>query len=135
MKPGVIQTYDNIVEECAAHEVENGVMCAHYKKFLSFLKPKSKILDAGCGHGQASKKFSERGFEVTGIDLSKNMLAHAKKAAPKAKFLHMDVESISLPEKFDGVWAAFILVHVKREEQIAVLHSFAKLLSVGGVCF
>ncbi len=34
-------------------------MNKHYSFFLSLLKKNSKILDIGCGPGQASKNFSD----------------------------------------------------------------------------
>lgn len=42
------------------------------------LKPKSKILDAGCGKGRHSIEIEKLGHIVTGIDLSKNSIKFAK---------------------------------------------------------
>ena len=42
------------------------------------LKPKSKVLDAGCGKGRHSIEIEKLGHIVTGIDLSKNSIKFAK---------------------------------------------------------
>jgi ubiquinone/menaquinone biosynthesis C-methylase UbiE len=48
---------------------------------LNLLQPYKgmKILDAGCGTGHYSIKLAERGCDVTGIDISSNMLNIARK--------------------------------------------------------
>ncbi len=75
-----------------------------------------KVLDVGCGTGNFSLKLGELGCEVTGIDLSKKMLAQAKQkaewaagadgAALKVAFLCMDVYNLKFPDNhFDGVFS------------------------------
>lgn len=41
------------------------------QEFINFLEKGDEILDLGCGPGHHSRVFSETGFKVTGIDLSK----------------------------------------------------------------
>lgn len=134
-KEMLIKTYDATVKEYVKHEFNNPSMEKHYKKFLSLIPKNSKILDAGCGPGQASKKFSEKGYSVLGIDLSKEMVSFAKEKVPKAKFLVMNIENITLKEKFDANWAAFILVHVPREKHKTIIEQFKKLLTPNGILF
>ena len=49
---------------------------------LAFLKipSGSSILDCGCGKGRHSIYLNEKGFEVTGIDISENSILEAKKS-------------------------------------------------------
>ena len=134
-KEMLIRTYNATVDEYASHEFDNPSMEKHYRKFLSLIPKKSKILDVGCGPGQASKRFSKKGHLVVGIDLSKEMIDFAKKKIPEAKFLVMDVEDLSFKEKFDAIWAAFILVHIPREKHEKVIIKFRELLNPGGILF
>lgn len=56
-----------------------------------------KIIDVACGTGSQSIAFAKKGFEVTGIDLSKDMLKIAKnKIKPNynLKFIYTDASSI-----------------------------------------
>jgi len=45
---------------------------------LEFFKKKSKIIDIACGKGRHSLFLSELGYDVTGVDLSKNSIKHAQ---------------------------------------------------------
>lgn len=44
----------------------------------SKIKPNGKILDVGCGTGQATLLFAQRGYPVLGLDVSPEMIAVAK---------------------------------------------------------
>jgi SAM-dependent methyltransferase len=70
------------------------------------LWPGGSILDVGCGTGRHSIELARRGYAVTGIDLSTEMLAGAAKAAKaagvKVDWIHSDATRFSLPKKFDG---------------------------------
>jgi ubiquinone/menaquinone biosynthesis C-methylase UbiE len=66
------------------------------------ITPKS-VLDLGCGTGSASLILSERGFDVTGIDLSEAMIKIAKSKTKKVKFLVGDMRTLKLEKKFDVV--------------------------------
>jgi SAM-dependent methyltransferase len=51
--------------------------------FESFvgLEPPKLILDVGCGNGRHAFEFAKRGYKVIGIDIAKQFLKEAKKAA------------------------------------------------------
>jgi len=71
------------------------------------LFPGASILDVGCGTGRHSIELAKRGYALTGIDLSAQMLAQAAEAASAAgvhvEWLHSDAASFSLLKQFDGV--------------------------------
>lgn len=48
------------------------------------LQPRSSILDVGCGTGRHSIELAKRGYIVTGLDLSSEMLSRAADAAKLA---------------------------------------------------
>ena len=48
------------------------------------LVPGDAILDAPCGLGRVAIPFARRGFDLTGLDRSKPLLARAKKLAEEA---------------------------------------------------
>lgn len=70
------------------------------------LPPGSSILDVGCGTGRHSIELAKRGYAVTGLDLSTEMLAKAADAAKAAdvrvEWIHSDAARFSLPAKYDA---------------------------------
>lgn len=81
--------------------LEEGEYFAQVIKNTSPIESKT-LLDLGCGGGNddfALKKY----FNVTGIDLSPEMLKLAKKLNPDVNYLLGDMRTIRLKEKFDAV--------------------------------
>ena len=73
--------YDLIYQGTVNYEKE----CDALEKIFAKLcqrKPKS-ILDVGCGTGSHAVILSKRGYNVTGIDISKTMIKKAKEKAKK----------------------------------------------------
>jgi SAM-dependent methyltransferase len=70
------------------------------------LQPGGSILDVGCGTGRHAIEFARRGYAVTGLDLSSEMLARAADAARAsgvhADWVRADAARFSLLGKFDG---------------------------------
>ena len=70
------------------------------------LRPGGSILDVGCGTGRHSIELAKRGYAVTGMDLSSEMLARAADTARAAgvnvNWIHADATRFTLPGKYDG---------------------------------
>ncbi|WP_179319568.1 class I SAM-dependent DNA methyltransferase [Winogradskyella helgolandensis] len=66
-----------------------------------------KILDLACGKGRHSVYLNSLGYNVTGVDLSEQSIAHAKKFENKT--LKFDVHDMSkpYPDTFDAVFNLF----------------------------
>lgn len=83
------------------------------KIFFHSGKKNGKILNLGCGTGRHDFIFAEDGYDVTGIEISNEMLRIAKKNLTgsgyksKIKFQKGDLKKISLGKKFDIVLALF----------------------------
>jgi SAM-dependent methyltransferase len=106
------------------------------KKFIRLIPRNGRILDAGCGPGRDSKRFSELGYSVTGIDLAEKMIAFARKVAPSVKFEVMDLRKLKFGDKsFDGVWANSSLIFVRKSEATSVLGELSRILKKGGCLF
>jgi SAM-dependent methyltransferase len=82
------------------------------------------VVDLGCGTGQHDVEFAKAGFEVTGLDLSNDMVALANQrrdaAGPVLKkrltFLQGDARSVRLDYKVDAVVALFhVMSYMARE--------------------
>ena len=70
------------------------------------LKPGAAILDVGCGTGRHAVELARRGYKVTGIDLSTEMLKEAREKAKAAgvevSFIRADATDFNLPAKYDA---------------------------------
>lgn len=86
-----------------------------YDKWVHFIQEKSaafqasgtKLLDLACGTGELSVRFAKEGYEVTGIDLSAEMLAVAENKASeqgaRIMFFQQDMTELELVDKYDIV--------------------------------
>jgi len=66
-----------------------------------------KILDLACGKGRHAIYLNSIGYNVTGVDLSENSIAHAKQFENES--LHFEVHDMCKPynEQFDAVFNLF----------------------------
>jgi ubiquinone/menaquinone biosynthesis C-methylase UbiE len=55
-----------------------------------------RLADIGCGTGYHLERYKERGFEITGVDGSEEMLKQARLVNPEIEFLQSDVDQIPL---------------------------------------
>jgi len=91
------------------------------KKVLQAKRPE-KILDYGCGGGWLSLLLSRWGFDVVGVDASKNMLRRAKLACHEAGFIICDAMRLPLrDETFDCIIGISILHHLDLKKALKEL--------------
>ncbi len=104
---------------------------------LKHLPEKGNVLDAGCGTGlPIAKFFVEKGFSVTGIDISETMIELAKVNVPEAKFFRSDMSKLDFPElSFDCITAIYSMFHVPKEKHSSVLENFYRMLKPAGILF
>ena len=92
-------------------------------------------LDFGCGTGRSSRFLSEHGFDVTGVDISEAMLAHARDRDPSGMYLVVPDGDLSMlsPESFDLVFSAFTFDNVpRREARTHLFRQLARLVTPAG---
>ncbi|OGO09898.1 MAG: cyclopropane-fatty-acyl-phospholipid synthase [Chloroflexi bacterium RBG_13_66_10] len=107
------------------------------------LDPGAEILDIGCGTGRHSVELARRGFRVTGVDLSRGMLAEARKAAEAAgvdvEWIKADAATYRALRRFDAVVClcegAFCLLGMADDPEThdrAILRAAFEALHPGG---
>jgi SAM-dependent methyltransferase len=125
--------YDGILTpERTAREVEGIVN-------LLSLPPGSHILDLCCGHGRIAIPLAQRGYRMTGLDLSELFLERAKSDAETAglsiDWLRGDMRAIPFDAAFDAViniFTAFAYLE-SEEDDLEVLRQVRKALKPGGL--
>jgi SAM-dependent methyltransferase len=94
----------------------------------------SRVLDVGCGTGVAAAALAAAGLDVTGIDLSPNMIAQARQHNPGLSFrigsmLDLDVADGSV----GGLCAWYSIIHVPDAQLPRVFAEFHRVLAPEGV--
>jgi len=105
--------------------------------FLLLPPPPLRLLDLGCGTGWTSRFFARRGYDVTGVDISDDMISCAEKhrlneGIDNLRFQVMDYESSPFKEEFD-IAVFYDSLHHAEDEALA-LKAVYQALVPGGVC-
>jgi 2-polyprenyl-3-methyl-5-hydroxy-6-metoxy-1,4-benzoquinol methylase/glycosyltransferase involved in cell wall biosynthesis len=142
----------NLANKPAKH-LGDGLDAETFRHFCDFanmavalaLPAGKKILDVGCGSGWLSEYFARLGYEVTGIDISPQLIEIAQKRVESLKydvdhetrlrcrFITHDIEVGPLGETFDAVVCYDSLHHFEDEE--AVMRNLAAMTMYGGQVF
>jgi ubiquinone/menaquinone biosynthesis C-methylase UbiE len=94
----------------------------------------SAILDVGCGSGYIASILEDKGFKVTGIDISTKMLELARANASQSTFLRMDMKRLDFPkESFEGIICLYSIFHVPRRYHLEILKRFRRVLKKKGL--
>lgn len=89
----------------------------------------ARILELGCGVGRMTHPLLERGFTVTAVDESAQMLERVR----GARTIRSTIEDLDLDERFDVVMLASFLVHTgDPEERQALLRTCARHVAKDG---
>lgn len=101
---------------------------------LRFLPRGAPVLDLCCGTGQLAAALCRRGFDVTGIDGSDDMIRFARQNAPRASFIVADARGFDLRTRFGGVVSTGdSMNHMLTADDLAlVFRNVAAALTEGG---
>lgn len=95
-----------------------------------------KVLDVGCGAGFKANYLATQGFQVTGIDLSTDSLAVARRYDKTGTVNYIEASADKLPfpdHSFEAVIAMDFLEHV--EDPALIIREISRVLKPGGVFF
>lgn len=105
---------------------------------ISYLKPKkeAKIVDVACGKGRHSIYLNKKGFQVTGIDISKESIHYAQKFENNTLsfYLH-DMRNLFQINYFDYAFNLFTSFGYfnKENDNNKAIRAIAKSLKPGGL--
>jgi SAM-dependent methyltransferase len=88
-----------------------------------------RLLDVGCGTGVYAEALAERGWTVTGVDVSEDMLRFARSRG--LDVVHADARSLPFdPDTFDAVVSLW--THTDVDDFAAVVREIARVVRRGG---
>ena len=99
--------------------------------------PGSEILDVGCGYGRHAIELVQRGFNVTGLDLSLPLLIRAADEAQRrslsVNFVHADMREMAFEKQFDGAYSMLTSFgYFDEETNLRVAERIGRALKPGG---
>jgi SAM-dependent methyltransferase len=101
------------------------------------LRPGARILDVPCGFGRHAVELARRGFRVTGVDISPELIAQARQAAAAkgvtVEFRCGDMRRLAYRRRFDAVLNLFTSFgYFGDAADLKLLERFYQALRPGG---
>ncbi len=91
------------------------------------------VADIGCGPGRITTHLDALGLDVSGIDLSPEMIRLARAARPDLRYEVGTMEALPIGEgTLGGLMAWYSVIHLPPERVPGVLAEFARALRAGG---
>jgi SAM-dependent methyltransferase len=91
------------------------------------------VADVGCGTGRVTALLAGLGLQVSGIDLSPQMVATARREHPALRFEVGSMLALDLPDgALGGVLAWYSTIHVPDDRLPDALAEFRRVLAPGG---
>jgi SAM-dependent methyltransferase len=87
------------------------------------LPPPASLLELGCGTGRVTRQLLERGYDVTAVDESPEMLAHVPE---EAEHVCAQIEELELGVRFDAVLLLSNLLTTEPPQRRAFLDACAR---------
>ncbi|WP_449062450.1 class I SAM-dependent DNA methyltransferase [Planomonospora algeriensis] len=91
------------------------------------------VADLGCGPGRMTAHLHDLGLTVSGIDLSPQLVAIARRTYPHLRFDEGSMTALDLPDgSLGGVLAWYSTIHTPPERLPEVFGQFHRVLAPGG---
>jgi cyclopropane fatty-acyl-phospholipid synthase-like methyltransferase len=126
--------YDLIAARWARDRADASFREKHYvDRFAALLSPGAHLLDLGFGTGQPIARYLlDRGFRLTGVDASREMLRLGAANCPEAELVCEDILHYQPGQRFDGVVAWDSVFHIAKGRHATVFRSMYDWLEPGG---
>ncbi len=106
----------------------------YVRQAMSLAPENAKVLDVGCGSsGRIIDEAVRRGFQISGIDVSAQMIKSAKIKHPGIPFIHNDFITWNSSGTYDLIIAWDSIFHASKNLQAKAVRKMCGLLNKKGV--
>ncbi len=106
----------------------------YVRKAMKYSKSNSKYLDIGCGStGRTISEAIKHDFDITGIDVSSEMIRIAKTKHPNINLVNDDFIQWNTSEKYNLIIAWDSIFHAPKHLQEKITKKMCCLLETGGI--
>ncbi|QII06830.1 class I SAM-dependent methyltransferase [Rhodococcoides fascians A25f] len=126
----VAESYADLVRhELDGRHLELGLLATFADRVLG-----GEVLEVGCGSGRITEHLHQLGLDVTGIDLSPNMVEVARREFPHLTFRVGSMESLAAADcSVAGIVAWYSIIHTPLEHLPAIFAELNRVLTPGGL--
>ncbi len=135
MKPLVLgKKYDKIAQWWHDRHHDSTYGVEPFQRAISYAAKGGKAMDVGCGAGgRFVRILQSNGFQITGLDVSQEMVRLAALNHPDETFLHQDICSWETADRYDFIVAWDSIFHLPLDMQRPVVTKLCQLLADDGV--
>jgi len=135
---GNYSSYYNLLYKDKDYNGEAGFIYDLIQKYSPGTK---NVLDLGCGTGGHDFLLAEKGYAMTGVDMSEEMLSIARSqplnhsTAQQLNFLHGDIRTFRMDKKFETTISLFHVMSYQttNEDFLSALRTAKAHLASGGI--
>jgi len=85
------------IQACGFGDFARGGAAEIVRVLRSGTIPVRRVVEVGCGAGPLTAVLVDAGFQVTGIDVSEELLGLAREQCPAAQFIHSSIYDREIP--------------------------------------
>jgi SAM-dependent methyltransferase len=102
-------------------------------RFAVSMRRQGPVCDVGCGPGHIARYLSDRGVSMRGIDLSAEMIAHARRLHPGIDFDRCDMLDLDFADAtLGGIICFYAIIHIPRADVPRALAQMWRVLRPQG---
>ena len=103
-------------------------------RFSQEIGDRRPVWDFGCGPGQTTKYLKNLGIEISGLDLSEEILEQARTIHPEIHFRKGNILELGFEnDSIAGVVTFYAIVHFSEDQVRRACHEVFRVLQPGGI--
>lgn len=128
----VAEAYSTVIPDTSFEAALDMAMVDHFAGHMR-ATPDRQLIDVGCGAGRMTSYLSRAGLNVSGIDLSPEMVRIAQRLHPELLFEVGELTDLPVADAAaDGILAWYSVIHSPPSALPAIAREFWRTLRPGG---